>query len=139
MSTRFEQIDWQRTPIGDLSLRRRLEPTLQVDVYEVKLGDEALMSSLFTASEIELANLALARLPGTVHGRVYEDAVAFDLVVQVLQAVAVAVDGELRDGPDHLAKEEHHRPHVEELEAKALVAALNDLQAAARACSASIS
>src|SRR5438309_3995587 len=39
------------------------------------------------------------------HGRV-EDAIALDLVVQVLQAVAVAVHGEVRDGPDHLAKEE---------------------------------
>src|SRR5207253_7962138 len=62
------------------------------------------------------------------HGGV-EDAIALDLIVQVLEAVAITVHGEVRDGPDHLAKEEHHRSHVEELEAKALVAALNDLQA----------
>lgn len=62
------------------------------------------------------------------HGRV-EDAIALDLVVHVLQAVAVAVHGEVRNRPDHLAKEEHHRSHVEEREAKALVPAVNDLQA----------
>jgi len=46
-------------------VRRRLEPTLQVDVYEVKLGDEFLMSSLFTESEVQLAKLGLAELSGT--------------------------------------------------------------------------
>lgn len=50
--------------MGDISLRRRLEPTLQVDVYEVKLGDEFLMSSLFTASEEAVARLGLAALSG---------------------------------------------------------------------------
>lgn len=46
--------------MGALSIRRRLEPSLQVDVYEVKLGDEHLMSSLFTVAERELAHLGLA-------------------------------------------------------------------------------
>jgi spermidine synthase len=46
--------------MGEISLRRRVEPTLGVDVYEVKLGDEFLMSSLFTASEVALARLGLA-------------------------------------------------------------------------------
>ena len=64
MSRRFEELAWRETPMGTLTLRRRVEPTLQVDVYEVKLGDEFLMSSLFTASETELARLALAELPG---------------------------------------------------------------------------
>jgi spermidine synthase len=64
MSARFEEIDRQSTPIGEISVRRRLEPTLQIDVYEVKLGDEFLMSSLFTVAEIALARLALAELPG---------------------------------------------------------------------------
>src|SRR4029077_4881228 len=36
------------------------ELTLGVDVFEIKLGDEFLMSSLFTASEIALARLGLA-------------------------------------------------------------------------------
>ena len=65
MSERFEEIDRRRTPIGEISVRRRLEPTLQIDVYEVKLGDEFLMSSLFTVAEVELAALALSELPGT--------------------------------------------------------------------------
>lgn len=64
MSTRFEEIDWRPTPMGDISLRRRRDPASGDDVYEVKLGDEYLMSSLFTAGEIALTRLGLARLPG---------------------------------------------------------------------------
>jgi len=64
MSRAFEEIDHQSTPMGEISLRRRLEPTLQVDVYEVKLDDEFLMSSLFTASEEALALLGLEALSG---------------------------------------------------------------------------
>ena len=64
MGLRFEELDWQDTPLGEVSLRRRVEPTLGVDVYEVKLGDEFLMSSLFTVAEIELARLGLAEAPG---------------------------------------------------------------------------
>ena len=47
--------------MGIISLRRRIEPTLNVEVYEVKLGDEFLMSSLFTVAEVELARLGLAQ------------------------------------------------------------------------------
>jgi spermidine synthase len=64
MSRRFEELDWQHTEMGELILRRRLERTLQVDVYEVKLGDEFLMSSLFPVAEIELARLGLAACAG---------------------------------------------------------------------------
>ena len=59
MALRFEELDWQQTPMGDLFLRRRVEPMLGVDVYEVKLGDEYLMSSLFTEAEEQLAHLGL--------------------------------------------------------------------------------
>ena len=45
---------------GDLVLRRRMIPTIQTEVYEVILGDEHLMSSLFTTAEIALADLGLA-------------------------------------------------------------------------------
>lgn len=62
MSARFEELAWAQTALGEISLRRRLEPTLGVDVHEVKLGDEFLMSSLFTASEVALARLGLAAL-----------------------------------------------------------------------------
>lgn len=64
MSARFEELAWNETPRGTISLRRRLEPTLKVDVYEVKLDEEFLMSSLFTVAEIELARLGLAQTPG---------------------------------------------------------------------------
>lgn len=60
MSARFAELDRQSTPVGEISLRRRLEPTLLIDVYEAKLGDEHLMSTLFATSEIQLARLALA-------------------------------------------------------------------------------
>ncbi|WP_405572865.1 spermidine synthase [Streptomyces phaeochromogenes] len=62
MSARFEEIDWRPTAMGDISLRRRRDPASGADVYEVKLGDEFLMSSLFTAGEIALAELGLAKL-----------------------------------------------------------------------------
>jgi spermidine synthase len=62
MSASFKELDYRQTPIGALSLRRRREPKLGIDVFEIKLGDEFLMSSLFTASEIALAQLGLAEL-----------------------------------------------------------------------------
>ena len=65
MSARFEELGWQQTPKGVISLRRRFDPTVRADVFEVKLGDEHLMSSLFTVAEKELARLGLARTPGT--------------------------------------------------------------------------
>jgi spermidine synthase len=64
MSLLFEELDYRDTPIGGLSLRRRRELSLGVDVFEIKLGDEFLMSSLFTTSEIALARLGLAGLVG---------------------------------------------------------------------------
>ncbi|KAA8887076.1 spermidine synthase [Nocardia colli] len=64
MSAHFEELGWQQTGMGEISLRRRFEPTARVDVYEVKLGDEYLMSSLFTVAERELARLGLARTDG---------------------------------------------------------------------------
>jgi spermidine synthase len=64
MSALFEELDYRATPIGALSLRRRREPRLGVDVFEIKLGEDFLMSSLFTESEIALARLGLAGLAG---------------------------------------------------------------------------
>ncbi len=63
-SGRFAELDWQQTPMGEISLRRRFHPQLEVDVYEAKLGDEHLMSTLFTASEEALARLGLGQLDG---------------------------------------------------------------------------
>jgi spermidine synthase len=65
VSARFEELDWRPTPLGTISLRRRLDPVLGADVYEVKLDDEFLMSSVFTEAEIQVAGLALAELTGT--------------------------------------------------------------------------
>ena len=64
MRARLEELDFQPTPIGEVSLRRRQDPVSGRDVFEVKLGEEYLMSSLFTAAEEELSRLALARLEG---------------------------------------------------------------------------
>jgi spermidine synthase len=64
MSLRFQELDWGTTPMGDISLRRRRDPASGEDIHEVKLGDEFLMSSLFTAGETALTRLALAALPG---------------------------------------------------------------------------
>ena len=67
MSARFEELDWRPTPLGELVLRRRRDPVSGAEVHEVKLGDEFLMSSLFTVAEEEMARLALARLTGDGH------------------------------------------------------------------------
>jgi len=64
MSAMFEELDRRQTPMGEISLRRRFEPTLQVDIYEAMLGEEHLMSSLFTVAEIALATLGLASIDG---------------------------------------------------------------------------
>ena len=64
MSARFEELDRRQTPMGEISLRRRLEPTLQIDIYEAKLDDDFLMSSLFTVAEIALADVSLAGIAG---------------------------------------------------------------------------
>ena len=56
----MEELAYHQTPLGDLILRRRNEPRLENrEVYEVKLGDEFLMSSLFTKAEEELARFGL--------------------------------------------------------------------------------
>ena len=64
MSARFEELDFQPTPMGDLTLRRRTDAQLGVEIFEVKLGDEFLMSSLFTVAEEELARLGLEAVRG---------------------------------------------------------------------------
>jgi hypothetical protein len=102
MTVEFEELDFQETPLGDISLRRRSELRLAGKiVYEVKLGDEFLMSSLFTDAEIQLAKLGLAALEGSdldivvgglglgyTAAAVLEDpSVASLMVVEVMEAV----------------------------------------------------
>jgi len=62
MTLDFEELAWSRTAIGELSLRRRMHVSLGIEVYEVKLDDDFLMSSLFTAGEIALVTMGLAGL-----------------------------------------------------------------------------
>jgi spermidine synthase len=63
MSFEFTELDYQETPLGEISLRRRAEPRLDGKIlFEVKLGDEFLMSSLFTEAEVQLARLGIAAL-----------------------------------------------------------------------------
>ncbi len=60
-SLRFEELDYRKTPLGELILRRRIIPSLDnLEVYEVILGDAYLMSSLFTEVEQALSRLGLA-------------------------------------------------------------------------------
>lgn len=61
MEKSFEELDYQRTALGELILRRRKVPLLgnQV-VHEVILNEEFLMSSLFHEAEEALATRALA-------------------------------------------------------------------------------
>ncbi len=101
MSIYFEELAYRNTAIGALSLRRRRELRLDRDVLEIKLGDEFLMSSLFTASEIALARLGIAALTSagrdivvgglglgyTAHAVLEDPAVSSLLVVEMLDAV----------------------------------------------------
>ncbi len=65
MSLMFEEIDSQDSALGEISLRRRRIPALgERDIYEVKLGDEFLMSSMFYDAEEALSTLGLAAVQG---------------------------------------------------------------------------
>jgi len=61
----FEQIDSQPTDIGEITLRRRRIPDLTPDdIYEIKLNEEFLMSSLFVTAEEALASLGIQAATG---------------------------------------------------------------------------
>ncbi len=65
MQSNYEELEHRTTPLGDLMLRRRR--LLQLggrEIYEVKLGEHFLMSSLFHEAEMQMAKLALAELDG---------------------------------------------------------------------------
>jgi spermidine synthase len=63
-SPAFEELDVQPTSMGELVLRRRRALSRDIDVFEVLLDGEFLMSSLVHESEDALARLALAELGG---------------------------------------------------------------------------
>ena len=107
---RIEELDAADTPIGVISLRRRHEPVVGHDVYEVKIDDEFLMSSLFTVVEQELAHLSLARIAepdrelhvlvgGLGLGYTLRAALEDARVVQaqVVEAVGAVIDWHVRD------------------------------------------
>jgi spermidine synthase len=63
MRLNFEELDYQRTALGELILQRR--NAVEADgreIYEVKLNEEYLMSTLFYEGEIALTNLGLGAL-----------------------------------------------------------------------------
>ncbi len=65
MSRDFEELDYKQTPLGELILRRRRMISLGgIEIYEVKLGEAFLMSSLFHEVEEALAHLGLGELKG---------------------------------------------------------------------------
>ncbi|GIF15783.1 spermidine synthase [Actinoplanes teichomyceticus] len=108
MPSRFAELGWASTRLGEISLRRRREPITGIEVYEVKLGDEYLMSSMFTVAERELARLGLAMLPDrpcdvvvgglglgcTAHTVLADDRVRSLTVVEALEPV---IDWHRRD------------------------------------------
>ncbi len=56
----FEELDYSMTPLGELILRRREVLSLGgLEIFEVKLDGQFLMSSLVNDAEIALAKLAL--------------------------------------------------------------------------------
>ena len=65
MARDFEELDFRQTALGELILRRRRIHSLGgIDVYEVKLGEDFLMSSLFHEVEVALSHLGLGELEG---------------------------------------------------------------------------
>ena len=104
MSFVFEEIDYQQTPLGAISLRRRSEPRLDNKIlYEVKLNEEFLMSSLFTEAEIQLSNYGLKEFTqdsldvivgGLGLGYTAQAALAFDNVasLKVIEVMKPVID-----------------------------------------------
>lgn len=64
MVARFEELDWHKTPMGELTLRRRFDPVLNTDVCEAILNDEHLMSTHFTVAEVALGRLGVELCTG---------------------------------------------------------------------------
>ena len=87
---RFEEIDYQQTPLGDLILRKRTVLSLEnKEIYEIILGNSFLMSSLFTVVEQELSYLGIAAVEKAFPGEKLDIVVGGVLTSQPsLQAAA---------------------------------------------------
>jgi spermidine synthase len=103
MSAMFEELDYQPTEIGAISLRRRRDLRLGQDVLEIKLGEEFLMTSAFTASEVALARLGVAACGGD----------ALDVVVGGLGLGYTAEAVLASDRVGHLDVVEYLQPVIE--------------------------
>ena len=65
MSLNYEELDFRKTPLGDLMLRRRrMFEFPGLDIHEVEPGEDFLMSSLFHEAESKLSKLGLGSLDG---------------------------------------------------------------------------
>jgi spermidine synthase len=98
---RIEELDWGDTPWGAISLRRRWDRITERDVYDVKLGDDFLMSIQFTVGEQELSRIGLGAVSGasltvlvgglglgyTAAAALEDDRVSELTVVEALEAV----------------------------------------------------
>lgn len=117
LSRMFEALGHADTPGGTIRLWRRHDPGLDLDVYEVKLGDEYLMTSLLPDSEIALATVGLGEVPGdgpldvvvgglglgfTAHAVLEDPRVSSLVVVEFTQAVIDWHEQELVPGAAEL-------------------------------------
>jgi spermidine synthase len=109
MGVNFEELDYQRTTLGELVLRRRRALALGGrEIFEVKLDDEYLMSSLFHQGEVALTDLGLSELTGAGWdvvvgglglGYTAAAALRFDQVARmiVVEALAPVIDWHQRE------------------------------------------
>jgi spermidine synthase len=109
MGVNFEELDYQRTALGELILRRRRALALGGrEIFEVKLDDEYLMSSLFHQGEVALTDLGLSELTGAGWdvvvgglglGYTAAAALKFDQVARmiVVEALAPVIDWHQRE------------------------------------------
>jgi len=106
---RFEELDYQETPLGELILRKRTVLSLgNKEVYEIILGNSFLMSSLFTKVEIELSHLGLAAAE-----KVFSGAGMLDVAVGGLGLGCTAVAALEHDSVKSLAVVDYLKPVIE--------------------------
>lgn len=106
---RFEELDYQQTPLGEVILRRRRMLSLNnLEVYEIMLGSEFLMSSLFTVVERALSDLGLAAVKES-----FPDASEWDVVVGGLGLGYTARSALAFPEVDHLYVVDYLKPVIE--------------------------